>query len=265
METKLECLKPVFGITSKQVYNSEDNALMIARCPDGFKNKEIRDKCEQRNGTALEDHVPVSDIDGTATFANKHCAECHLIPTDNVLKWQVRVECHGSIFNFQSTDTILADITETKDCYLDFQPLVPHHHKKCFEGISMCNVTGKWQHYDNFTERACQLYKAPFQQYNNPFCAICNGLDIDRLTELTMAECSGGRRPQIGFVSFSALISMDSAAKHSLAEGTVRRKAIRIRDYCSEKQIYDAYTVSHNVVEDKVLIYWPSIFHRCSV
>ena len=82
--TPTECLTPVsVGIqqtkTAKRVYRSKDtcSAYMIAKCPEDFENIEIKAKCEQRNGTTLEEHIPVTDTDKTVTFANRYCADTH--------------------------------------------------------------------------------------------------------------------------------------------------------------------------------------------
>ena len=237
-EIELECLKPAFRIPSESIYHAIDNTFMIVKCPHDFKKKEIIEKCERRNGsTVLQDHIPVTDIEKTLTFANKYCAECHLIREEKLSTWTVTVECQESVFNFKSIDSLLLDINATNDCYLKFEPVAPHHHKKCYAGISACNVTGKWEIYDNFTEQACQLYTAPFLQFNNPFCAICNGYDAHSMTGLDVQDCSNSRRPPIDWVPFSALIKLESLDDQS--EGVVKKES------CSQNQIYDAFLVSH--------------------
>ena len=246
-EIKPECMKPAFRIPSDAVYYSIDSAFMISKCPDDFDDKGIKEKCERRNGNALEDQLPVTvtDNDRTVTFANKYCAECHLVPKEKLINWIVRVECKESTFNFWSKASLLADVEATNDCYLVFQPISSDHHKKCFNGISKCNITGEWKIYDNFTDRACQLYTAPFLEYINPFCAVCNGLDANRMAQYEMADCSAGRRPPMNWVPFSALISMDSLVMADSNEHVAKRKNFAKRDNCSQNQIYDAYVVSN--------------------
>ena len=234
VELQLECLKPAFRTPSKLIHHVIDNAFMIAKCPHNFENKETAHKCERRNGSmTLEDHIPLTDVEKTVTFANKYCAECHLVTEDRLATWTVRVECQETVFNFKSIDSLLHDINATNDCYLKFEPVAPHHHKKCYAGISACNVTGQWQIYDNFTEQACQLYTAPFLQFNNPFCAICNGYE----TRFDALSCSDGIAHPMVWVPFSALIKPESLDDQS--------EDVAKRESCSQNQIYDAFLVSH--------------------
>ena len=256
--TQAECLKPVFARhlekrKLKRVYRSKKSANMIAKCPKYFENIEIKETCEQRNGTALEEHIPVTDTNTNFTFTNKYCAECHHIPVDHLAKWLVSVECFLSVFNFRSIDSLLADVGENNDCYLDFKPLVPHHHVKCVNMISSCNVTGEWREYDNFTARACQLFKAPYREYRNPFCAICNGVDANEIAvDINDGDdCVGDKRNPPAFVRFSALISMDPEENFDTSVRGARKNHLRKSERCSENQIYDAYTVSYNIIKSR--------------
>lgn len=226
------CLKPGFGISNKLIELHYQE--MIAACPRSFRNKEIIQQCENRDESlCLKNHLPVTDDLTTTTYANKYCAECQNANKERLVPWTVMVECISSFFSVRSEDSLLSDIEATEDCYLKFQPNRWDYFKGCSDAISSCNVTGKWEIYDNFIDQACKLDTAPYRHFKNPFCAICNGYDVFG----DESECEGFRAPPtLQVPSFSALLGV------KLEDD--QKEDREIKKKCLSSQIYDSFSVS---------------------
>ena len=209
--------------------------FMIASCPVTIKDDAVVKKCENRHSASdLLSFLPVGDRSSGNTYANRYCAECHLVNSENFINWNAQVQCNYTAFTPRNLNTILTDINDTVDCDLMLIPPRNDLRKSCYSLISSCNETGLWEEYDSFTDQACRLFLAPYMnnKYRNPFCAICNGIEIDR--EDVCGTGGNGLRPSRDLVPFSALLQFRP-------ELEIEQSGLDSK--CNADQIYDPVKV----------------------
>ena len=211
--------------------------FMIASCPDTFRGPDVIKKCEERHSASdLSSFLPVDDRSKGNTYANRYCAECHYVTSANFVNWNAQVQCNYTAFTPRNHDTLLKDINETNDCDLVLKPVKNDRKKSCDSLVSSCNVTGQWEEFDKFTAQACRLFLAPYmKKYRNPFCAICNGKEID--PEKT-CDRSGGHLSDL--IPFSALLQFQPKLEQTEIESPGMR--------CKRDQIYDSVRVRYLLV-----------------
>jgi hypothetical protein len=152
---------------------------VISSCPNNtadIVNQSTRAKC-----IGTDDIHPVTSTVTSLTYRNSFCAKCH---DDNVelTMWPVQLACrvsHGFQHHSSPKDFISTVLT-FPDCNAIFTPPCGVKVRQCdvTKYISACNVTGRWNNYNQFLQKACDSYKtAKFWQgsaYQNVFCYICN-------------------------------------------------------------------------------------------
>ena len=202
-----------------------------------FRRPDVLRKCEQRHEASdLISFLPVADPSKDDTYANRYCAECHSVASDNIIYWQTKLQCRDTAFTPRKYETLLTDINTTSDCNLVLNPVKNDPRKSCYSLISSCNETELWGEFDSFTPQACQLILAPYMyKYRNPFCAICNGKEP--YLETSCETGGPDLRPPFDLVPFSALLYFRPALEQT--------EQNRPEANCTTVQIYDSVKVRY--------------------
>ena len=111
----------------------------------------------------------------------------------------------------------LAKIKSSRGNVFFLPPEIAKGVDKCYPpsfSISKCNETGKWVHYNEYTERACISFTDPFNHtYKNVYCHFCNedpgGFDFytnnTEKCEMSTQLYASDERP-----GYSAVVNIDT-------------------------------------------------------
>ena len=209
---------------------------MFTKCPDGYLERETKDKCEYpEEYTGWDTKIPVIH-DGpefNTNYQNVHCAICNSVSRTEVINWEVAVHCSKGEIVPSSTDTILDEVITSEYCNIVYHyPLNDNSMDTCEPVISSCNQTGLWEEYDPVIEAACHAYIAIYEgMYKNIFCYLCNmRKPYDLIQPVCVYQGGGPVWP-----SFSALLKFTEPQQEKVLEEK--------ENNCTESQIFDKYEV----------------------
>ena len=192
------------------------------RCPEHMDNIPLHKKCANEDGSTMDDFLWVTDNLSGKIFQNRHCAECHGVKHWTI--WKVQTTCL-EILTAGFSNVLDFLLSENNCNIINVAPegLELNQEKfRCYiPRFTSCNLTGRWQQYDNEIEEACLLYAVPFFHlrqplfqfsspivtiYKNLFCFLCNSGDpniiVDKICP-NRDEISAYRR-------FGAIVNLDT-------------------------------------------------------
>lgn len=153
--------------------------MMVTKCSSDWDDDFTKGLCEHAvNSDDIISRVPVSDMSESGfIFKNKHCAHCNYVYEYEF--WRARVLCQD--------DSNGINITDTENCDLlyeranEFSPF-----RKCtlYSDITLgCPMSYT---VDEVKEKCNSgtysiVYDTEDNTYRNKYCAICNGIDVERL------------------------------------------------------------------------------------
>ena len=244
IDNRLSCVHSQLMPDSK--VNSEYQYEMVSRCAGPVsdeKGQASKERCEKEfvdnvnfSENALDYILPVT-IDGIS-YKNIYCAMCNVDDVSNAVKWTAEVKCYEvSMIWGSSIQNLLENVKKERRCNVLYYPFdVPYEQypTPCDKGlIRTCNVTGKWQNYDAFIERACESYTHLYRRkYRNVFCFMCNTNDTDFYMQCTPSDKEGEAEL---FGSFSAIMKYTPEAM----DGDVTEED----KTCDSGHVYDSYQV----------------------
>lgn len=150
---------------------------MIKTCPTDIPNN-IDDelKCDNNDLKFSILYPPVTVFETRETYKNQFCAICN--DAVDYVTWSVGFSCtYEDVMNALKT---VDDFSKLPTCAVYYIPDTDMPVREClpYIGESVCNATGSWPAYDNFTYQACNMYKNIFVNngivYKNLFCFTCN-------------------------------------------------------------------------------------------
>ena len=179
---RTDCVRPqAFHGLNRVLYSSAYE--MIDRCPKGFKDKVMLDKCHARmdNGNII-DIIPVTSTRTGLTYANRYCAECNGIYEDNISKfldWQPTLVGFGQDLRHRSllrTEFIIKHIKDGSTgmgTNIHFIPKKAANPVSCeIYDVASCNQTGLLDMHNDTLENACE---------NGPGLSIVEEIDQRRM------------------------------------------------------------------------------------
>ncbi|KAK3590084.1 hypothetical protein CHS0354_041127 [Potamilus streckersoni] len=211
--SELECHYPSLH-PPKESMRKYSGYYFISDCPFGWDLEE-RKACRTSDITFVMSEkfefsnvTPVTDNKYRLNYRNKFCALCHGVAQQDLLGWNVSLECGNSFLFGSPLKQRIIDAINSKECNIIFQPqeLSRYTQEKCTPLISNCNQSGLWYEYDEVIEKLCHspLGSSYDSKYKNVFCMICNNI--------TMLKNSPSCSVNPGFgvpedISFSALLN----------------------------------------------------------
>ena len=153
---------------------------VIDSCPDLETDVMTVMKCSGKSQETLDDITWVTGTENGKIYKNKFCAECNGVRS--FINWDLVSNCH----DITNAEKLKSGAIIPKGCRLFVNP--PDSMKDMstnlciLPSISQCNMTGKWDKYDNYIEEACEAFESPFLKkylltssvYRNVFCYLCN-------------------------------------------------------------------------------------------
>lgn len=152
---------------------------MVKSCPTFFEDYETSNKCS--NQTSYRDKItslPVTSRVNHITYANVHCATCHL--EEEIENWNVKFHCTVETdFNSFTSVKEIFDAALINKCDLTAKVNSPDVFiKECkynpHIAIRSCNKTGTWLNQSDALEEACHGIDQPIGMFQNIFCYMCN-------------------------------------------------------------------------------------------
>lgn len=245
-DNRISCLRPQYLKYKERQINADDSYLMISRCPKLFPDASIDKFCTR--GNMLHPHnismlLPVTDQTNMDTYKNIYCAICNSRSQTNLIPWLATVNCSDeTTIDPKGIEELLENVTSTNKCNVLFQPPVNVAPSKCetFEKISECNVTGKWQTFNEHVDLACTSYRSVYRAaYQNVFCYMCNVNDEPfrscGIEDIILLAYGAIIPSQIPHIAFSATLNV------SLAELLFQQEPISV---CGRGFRYDSLSVS---------------------
>ena len=188
-----KCIRPQVNYELNRQLDSQAY-MMVATCPNGFKDKLVVDKCiaEKRNSqTSWVDVIPVTSNLSGLTYKNKYCLLCNEeLQQDHITEWRaeiVSLSAFGYYILYLNPDAILDNFIEKRILSafsnIHFVPTENDLAKRCdLYDITSCNQTGLWDDYDELAEKVCMDgYQLPIMAsidtrltFKNIGCLRCN-------------------------------------------------------------------------------------------
>ncbi|XP_067142815.1 uncharacterized protein [Centruroides vittatus] len=187
---------------------------MIQTCPLDWSDDDVRQLCENelfslakqgKFNHYLQD-IPVYSLDNNIIYRNVFCAKCNR--DTNLQKWNISFSCDKKIKNITLNNAVyqpadkkwrIERLNKTDIiCKIDIPELRTWNQVKTIfngrrcKGVSSCS--GNWKKIDEiqkcseFTEEGYYFSNEDNIHYKNPYCALCNYIDIKQL------NCNGGTR-----------------------------------------------------------------------
>lgn len=187
--------------------------------------------------------LPVFHNESLEVFRNKFCALCNGNDEDVLVYFQPLFSCANNtnmLRKFSSEMDIIDLVFSTEQCDIKFINLDTKVDLiKCKYHISRCNVTGSWTKYDVHLETACKTYRSLSMHkklvFRNVFCAMCNGIDPQKVI------CDSVYTLNTDVFPFSGLLKLDYSQGFSTS---YLEKGETLDDSsCTETQVLDKLTV----------------------
>ncbi|KAL4228853.1 hypothetical protein ACF0H5_011893 [Mactra antiquata] len=207
-----KCIHPL-AFSWKSGQPLPNATLMVVSCPSDT-DITLVEKCENRlKSTSIEYKTPYSLLDPLTNslfiYRNKYCLSCWHDPevVNKATRWRLSVICsRGKIYIEEfDEDTLIRGVKDNDNCSLVFMsPTKLPSVVTCGQGISECNITGKWHRSDATTATVCQAFRAPFRNiYRNLFCYICN--TGDDISSSSFTNCDQDQKVNISFIMMTSL------------------------------------------------------------
>ena len=153
---------------------------LISGCKSSTTDPKIKDFCENPAvDKGLDTLIPVTDYSGVDSntgvyYRNQYCVLCgNQTSFDKIKRWDMYIGCEEEVsYTYENMYQIFKERTCNVTFVSDFGPspksCVPYE-------IGTCNVTGRWNEYNETIERACHSFIDPYNfTYKNVFCFLCN-------------------------------------------------------------------------------------------
>jgi hypothetical protein len=220
---------------------------VINECPDEIDANPYQ-KCYTPKD--IQDYVIVVDNKKGKLYRNKYCAECNGIKNYDQLN--LRIVCPGknyvSYFDQLKTEERHSYIME--NCSIaSLPPTWRTGQSRCWpktEVISACNMTGKWDFYDNDIEKGCmtQGQNMVFRvsdrfglenHYANVYCFLCNTPAATNKTDLCKTINTVDNM-KTTLVSFYAILDLNAWEDDEAMK--------KDNTKCDSMQIWDPFSVN---------------------
>ncbi|GFU39276.1 uncharacterized protein TNCV_3811221 [Trichonephila clavipes] len=175
--------------------NIHQGVYMINSCPVNYEDDEVKRQCRNDNFSDPLLSIPVTDISTRKSYLNRYCALCHNASPNSLKTWMTYF-CEATDSNLNILwDNVTYSESHNKWGYLlngyfypcefvfDKPPSVDAMLRLCRYGlVSKCPRTWTHQNYIH----ACDSYMEAVRDstgtaYQNPHCAVCNGVPVDDL------------------------------------------------------------------------------------
>ena len=224
----------------KTTYSGIHGHAMIANCPPGNTDKELKTSCsaQAQAGASLE-ALPVTDKQTNRTFKNLFCAKCN--GAQNWMYWQFKAKCPGVDWSHVPKEkSVLLKFIQA-NCKLSFQLRAKDENR-----ASSCVLPSKCAAVElvashPLLSKLCGFYALPIcynADQKNPHCALCNG---NFASLRSHCSCEGGGLTPVGGPP-SLDILFDFSEKTISTTGSQREVVQWQHRKCNDGYVYDPFT-----------------------
>lgn len=172
---------------SRWLKSEGDYISALADCPSSSSEVYTENCSLEYNADvhSLIDVLPCVSKSTLEVFRNRYCAYCNGYSDNDLELFEPVLRCTSTpnLKELQNANEIFKRVMKQEGCDIYFSK-EDYELENCMSSIDKCNKTGRWSSYSNSIELACGLYTTFFvyeyERYSNIFCAVCNGLDLDR-------------------------------------------------------------------------------------
>ena len=217
---------------------------VIQSCP--MTNDTLTENCSGNVQSSLEDFIWVTDERTNKLYNNKYCAECHGVV--NYIKWKVGTDCLVPMDGQKSPTDVINGVISMCSLFVLPPEGTDERVNRCFVSeLGTCNVTRKWQNYDQALETACNDFNQIYYQedgfqayYKNVYCFLCNSRDQE-----VQDVCTASIQPisKTDLIGFTAILDFDLIESEKEARADDEAKQSRV---CPIDEIKDPFQV-HDV------------------
>ena len=170
--------------TIRDIGLKEKTYFVTDHCPADVTDEQLKRKCNSTDTTQYEGFLWVSDSTTGQIFQNQFCASCHGV--QQFVYWRTGIkDCTDPLNDSLPIEFIF----QNNKCYLMLEEPTEMHSLsakyRCFiPDISQCNKTGRWEHFNETINTACNSFYMPLitetpggtvkTVYENIFCYLCN-------------------------------------------------------------------------------------------
>ncbi|KAJ7393383.1 hypothetical protein OS493_006354 [Desmophyllum pertusum] len=244
------CRKPVNSqtrpLTTNKICHGLDSAyhgyVFWNKCPKNWKERGVRQQCQDEDQNDLLRNLPVFDKDSHVTYRNIFCARCN--GAVNTSYWKIKFDCK-TWFNVTTLDLRNNLGLLHKMCLVDKKPqdFQLNFLKQCIPRFQDCLKVSQEKN-ESHCQTECLGYAFPVcsvyngVRFRNPQCALCNGFK----PRVLISDCTTGIDGLLP--SLTILFDFSSTSKYSIVvedkqEGVV--KSTEEAWSCSLDQVYDPY------------------------
>ena len=220
--------------------------FIIDSCPNHMKYTPLQKKCANEDASTMDDFLWVTDNLSGKIFQNRFCALCHGVKHWTI--WKVQTTCLEILT--AGFSNVLDFLLSENNCHIinvapEGLELSPENFRCYISQYTSCNLTGKWQQYDNDIAEACLSYTVPFFQlgdqgltiYKNLFCFLCNSIN----TTTMYVDKSCPSRDEIIFSRvFGAMVNLDTMEAEQSGEFG-----------CKMDELFDIHMVDTLIVQHR--------------
>ncbi|KAJ7393384.1 hypothetical protein OS493_006355 [Desmophyllum pertusum] len=218
-------------------------------CPENWKERSVRQRCQDEDQNDLLRNLPVFDNDSHVTYKNIFCARCN--GAVNTSYWKIIYDCkewfNATTFNFSNDMSLLKE-----RCTVDKKPETFHISflKRCIPRFQDCNTTSQAKN-ETYCQTECLRYSFPVCvrdarsiRFRNLQCALCNGFKPSDVE----TECPGSGTGEGGIIPpLTIFFDFTSTSKYSIVVDDRKERVFRRLDQdlsCSLDAVYDPYAGS---------------------
>ena len=175
-QTKERDVRPNISCDYRPDIDSENFVYTIKSCPQEADSN-LKNKCENQNGTDVVDKIPASGQNSGFLYRNMYCAQCNL---ENYIMWNPGIECKWR-FSFPDNFSV-SSLLNDDFCHVTFSPPMKNlTQRTCFP---ITNVT-ECSNQTLMTSCKNGPYAPVFGEkivFRNTDCARCQNFPESNLT-----------------------------------------------------------------------------------
>ena len=222
---------------------------MLDHCPPTYKDKKVREKCENNDDFRAEtffEQIPVYDvIKNNSLYKNVWCAKCHLGRTFMLQYFKLKIKCNvPPPKGFNSTQTLEYMIKHCNKMQFKL-PSEKEARRFCFPTIDSCPVSASAEERKACRESPVRVVfsHSKGKNYRSIECMACNV----NASVLRQAECGPQTGKDILFEPSSFEVVM--TLKRSPFGDENEIGGIKTTETCSEVSILLLYLLFQGIIE----------------
>lgn len=213
------CLPKLDFVKTPQRFAEHTGEFHVSKCPvdNILFSGAIARRCEHPDLSVMDEAIPVWSPSSRLSYRNKFCAICHNQTAYEF--WGVSSKCNASALftGVRSQGEIWAKAWTSRDCAISTSPPRENISRSCLRGEMVDSCPRSGNSTSDMVIQLCNNLTNPVQFnrtfYKNAFCAVCNGVSLNRSQECKIPDVSI-RIPPVPPISVLLNFYPDTSKKH---------------------------------------------------